>query len=97
MEFRFSDREEAFRTEVEDFLKRELPLDWAERSMHWPGGYGTLEMTDKESLKVFQRYKRKLAEKGWLTITWPKAYGGREHSYMEQAIFDERTSYYRAQ
>ncbi len=37
-----------------------------------------------------------LIEKGWNTISWPKEYGGREYSCVEQAIFDERTSYYRA-
>jgi hypothetical protein len=42
------------------------------------------------------QFKRKLADKGWLTIAWPKEYGGEAHSYIEQAIFDERTSYYRA-
>jgi len=96
MEFKFSEQEEAFKNEVEDFLKKELPPDWAERSMHWPGGYGSLEMADEESLQISYNFKLKLAEKGWLTIAWPKEYGGEEHSYMEQAIFDERTSYYRA-
>ncbi len=47
MEFKFSEQEEAFKNEVEDFLKKELPSDWAERSMHWPGGYGSLEMADE--------------------------------------------------
>jgi len=96
MEFKFSEQEEAFRAELESFLEAELPDDWAEKSMHWPGGYGTLEVSDEESLKVLRSFKRKLAEKGWLTISWPKEYGGKEHSYMEQAIFDERVSYYRA-
>jgi alkylation response protein AidB-like acyl-CoA dehydrogenase len=96
VEFKFSEREEAFRNEVKDFLKRELPHDWAERSMHWPGGYGTLEIENDEFLTTAFNFRRKLAEKGWLTIAWPKEYGGEEHSYMEQAIFDEMISYNRA-
>ena len=95
MEFRFSEQEETFKNELEDFLKKELPSDWADRSMHWPGGYGS-HKADEDSIKIAYAFKRKLAEKGWLTIAWPKEYGGEEHSYMEQAIFDERISYHRA-
>jgi len=64
--------------------------------MHWPGGYGSIETKDEERLRIIKRFRSKLAEKGWLTIAWPKEYGGEAHSYMEQAIFDERVSYYRA-
>lgn len=96
MDFQFSEKELAFRKEVEDFLKQELPSDWVDRSMHWPGGYGSMEVQDKELMEVSARFRRKLAEKGWLTISWPKEYGGKQHTNMEQAIFDERLSYYRA-
>jgi alkylation response protein AidB-like acyl-CoA dehydrogenase len=37
-----------------------------------------------------------LAERGWLTISWPKEYGGAGRTNIEQAIFHERMSYYRA-
>jgi len=96
MEFGFSEKELAFRDEVETFLKKELPSDWPERSRHWPGGYGTIELEDSEMLAIVREFRRKLVEKGWLTIAWPKEYGGESHSYMEQAIFEERMSYYRA-
>ncbi|UCE53038.1 MAG: acyl-CoA dehydrogenase family protein [Desulfobacterales bacterium] len=96
MEFGFSEQELVFREEVEAFLKKELPLDWPERSRHWPGGYGTIELQDPELLAIVKDFRRKLAQKGWLTIAWPKEHGGESHSYMEQAIFEERMSYYRA-
>jgi len=96
MEFRFDEKEAAFYQEVEDFLKKELPPDWAKQSLHWPGGYGSWQLKTDESIEIAIQYRHKLVEKGWLTISWPKEYGGREFSYMEQAIFDERTSYYRA-
>ena len=96
MEFRFNEKEAAFYQEVEDFLKKELPPDWPKQSFHWPGGYGSFQLKADESIEIASQYRRKLVEKGWLTISWPKEYGGREYSYMEQAIFDERTSYYRA-
>jgi alkylation response protein AidB-like acyl-CoA dehydrogenase len=96
MEFQFNQKETAFYEEVDDFMNKTLPPDWARQSFHWPGGYGTGELQSDESKKIALQYRRKLIEKGWLTIAWPKEYGGKAYSFMEQAIFDERTSYYRA-
>ncbi|MBI4767672.1 MAG: acyl-CoA dehydrogenase family protein [Deltaproteobacteria bacterium] len=96
MEFKFNPREEAFRQEVETFLKDALPPDWAEKDISWPGGYGSGGFRGDDTLEILARYRKKLIEKGWNTISWPKEYGGREYTYIEQAIFDERTSYYRA-
>jgi alkylation response protein AidB-like acyl-CoA dehydrogenase len=96
MEFQFNQEEAAFYEEVDGFLKQTLPSDWPAQSFHWPGGYGTGEIQSDESKKIVLQYRRNLIEKGWLTIAWPKEYGGKAYSFMEQAIFDERTSYYRA-
>ncbi|MCP4750955.1 MAG: acyl-CoA dehydrogenase [Proteobacteria bacterium] len=96
MDFRLNAGERDFYNEVEDFLKKELPEDWPRHYLHWPGGYGSKKFTQKESRDIAVRYQGKLVEKGWLTMSWPKEYGGREYSHMEQAIFDERSSYYRA-
>jgi alkylation response protein AidB-like acyl-CoA dehydrogenase len=96
MEFRFNKKEAAFYEEVDGFLKTALPSDWASQSFHWPGGYGTGEIETDDSREIAVQYRRKLIEKGWLTISWPKEHGGKAYSFMEQAIFDERTSYYRA-
>ncbi|MBE0431725.1 MAG: acyl-CoA dehydrogenase family protein [Dehalococcoidia bacterium] len=95
MDFAFSEREKSFRKEVEDFITRELPPDWTEKNIHWPGGYGTLTQFEELSPEV-ERFTRRLAEKGWLTISWPKEYGGAGLSHIEQAIFHERMSYHRA-
>jgi len=95
MDFRFSDREEASRTEVEDFIKKELPTDWTEKNIYWPGGYGTLAEFEELNSHI-ERFRHRLAEKGWLTISWPKEYGGAGRTNIEQAIFHERMSYYRA-
>lgn len=95
MDFRFSEREEAFRTEVEDFIAKELPSDWTEKNTHWPGGYGTLTQYEELSPQV-EQFVHRVVEKGWLAASWPKEYGGAGLSYMEQAILQERMSYYRA-
>ncbi|MEE8471079.1 MAG: acyl-CoA dehydrogenase family protein [Dehalococcoidia bacterium] len=95
MDFRFSEGEEAFRREVEDFIEKELPAKWAEESLHWPGGYGTIPQFE-EITPFLERFRHRLAEKGWLTISWPREYGGAGLSSIEQAIFHERMSYHRA-
>jgi alkylation response protein AidB-like acyl-CoA dehydrogenase len=95
VDFHFSSQEEAFRQEVDDFIKRELPPNWAGESHYWPGGYGTIP--DFEELDpAAERFRRLLAEKSWLTLSWPREYGGAGRSNMEQAILNERLSYYRA-
>jgi 3-oxocholest-4-en-26-oyl-CoA dehydrogenase alpha subunit len=98
MDFRFNDSEQAFYDEVDAFLRETLPPDWASRPMYWPGGYGSssIGMENEETRKVLWQFRRRLVEKGWVTISWPEAYGGRSYTHMEQAIFDERTSYHRA-
>ncbi len=96
MEFQFTERETAFEAEVEKFLKAALPEDWPEHARQWPGGYGALEPESKEAKKIAGEFNQKLVEKGWTTISWPKAFGGKAYSNMEQAIFDERMSYYHA-
>lgn len=95
MDFRFSEQEEAFRSEVEGFIQRELPPEWTEQNLYWPGGYGAIPEFE-ETNPIAQQFKHKLAEKGWLTISWPEEYGGAGRSHIEQAIFHERMSYYRA-
>lgn len=95
MNLRFTEQEEAFRREVIDFLERELPAGWTEESHYWPGGYGTIPDFE-EIIPSAEGFRRRLAEKGWLAISWPEEYGGAGRSHIEQAIFHERMSYYRA-
>jgi len=95
VDFRFSEQEESFRREVDDFIQRELPADWTEESLYWPGGYGAIPDFE-EITPAAERFRHRLAEKGWLAISWPEEYGGAGRSHIEQAIFHERMSYYRA-
>ena len=95
MNLRFTEQEEAFGREVVDFLEKELPAGWTEESHYWPGGYGTIPDFE-EITPSAEGFRRRLAEKGWLAISWPEEYGGAGRSHIEQAIFHERMSYYRA-
>jgi alkylation response protein AidB-like acyl-CoA dehydrogenase len=69
MDFRFSAEEEAFRQEVRQWLKEEIPPRWADLDP------GLWEETD-ESWALLRQFQRKLGQKGWLAPAYPKQYGG---------------------
>ncbi len=88
MEFRFSPEEERFRSEIREFLRRELPADWSD-----VGALGEAGVEQWEFLRSFQK---KLAEKRWLTLGWPEEHGGLAASHMMQVIYNEEMTYFRA-
>ena len=83
MDFRFSETEEKFRQELLEFLDRELPAGWDE---------GPAPSPDDEWAATL-RMRRKLAERGWLTMHWPPEYGGQGASPILSLIFNEEMSY----
>ena len=82
MDFRFTQQEEQFRAEVRDWLDENLPDGWL--------GIDREEQFDARFWDVTTSMARKLADKGWLTMAWPKEYGGQARSVVEQAIFQEQ-------
>jgi hypothetical protein len=49
---------------------------------------------DRETLEKRVAWQKKMHAAGWVGISWPKEYGGRGASLMQQVIFDEE--YFRA-
>ena len=88
MDFRLSAQEEAFREELRDFLRRELPQGWA--------GSGDEYDEHDANWNFTVSMRKKLAAKGWLTMAWPSEYGGQDASRMMQVIFAEEMAYHRA-
>ena len=43
-----------------------------------------------------ESFTRKLAQKGWLTMSWPKEYGGQEAPVMRQLVYNEEMAYHGA-
>ncbi len=95
MDFGFSQDELDFRRDVEDFVKSELPLDWDDRTVYWPGSYGTMPQMEVEFQDISRDFNRKLGKKGWRSLGWPKEHGG-QNSAMKAAIAGDVLSYYRA-
>jgi alkylation response protein AidB-like acyl-CoA dehydrogenase len=89
LDFRDSPADAAFRNEVREFLRQELPAD-----LRQPDdavlGVGTGEDTRDEG------WSKTLAKRGWVAPTWPKEYGGAGLSVMHQFIFNEELARARA-
>lgn len=84
MDFRYSPEEDAFRAEVRQWLKANLPEGWGPRSQ---------EPVEEDEWAQFRLdWERKLYKGGWGGIHWPKAYGGRGATLMEQQIFMEESA-----
>jgi len=94
MDFGFTQEELDLRKEIEEFVKESLPPDWDEWVVYWPGSYGTMPQMETEFQEITKRFNRMLGQKGWLSLGWPKEYGG-QGSAMKAAIASDVFSYYR--
>jgi alkylation response protein AidB-like acyl-CoA dehydrogenase len=79
MDLNLTADELAFRDELRAWLAANVPTDWNE----WR------EKPLEESFPYLRAWQRKLDEGGWAAVSWPKEYGGRSASLMQQAIFWE--------
>jgi alkylation response protein AidB-like acyl-CoA dehydrogenase len=77
MDLNLNQEELAFRDELRAWLAANVPTDWDERR----------DDSMKERFDYLRRWQRKLYDGGWAGISWPKEYGGRGASLMQQVIF----------
>lgn len=82
MEFEFSPDQETFRQRVRQFVKE-----------NWTPPPPTARPGDDVTNAAEREYEKRLARNGWLTMAWPKEYGGLGASHMEQLIFREESAY----
>jgi len=87
MDFRFTEEEEAFRKEVQDFLRKSLPADWLGVDP------GPEEESREEVYALAVEMWRKLGAKGWIGMSWPKEYGGQGASLTKEIILTEELSH----
>jgi alkylation response protein AidB-like acyl-CoA dehydrogenase len=91
MKFSHDPEVEAFRDEVRAFIHDELPPE-DERPGRGEGGFPSPQ-AEYEYVMGFQR---RLAERGWLAMAWPKEYGGSGASHMKQLVYNEEMAYAQA-
>jgi alkylation response protein AidB-like acyl-CoA dehydrogenase len=82
MDLSYSPDEERFRSELRSWLAQNPPGPEPEDLADWVG-YG-------------KAWQRRLYEAGWCGIAWPKEYGGRGATLIEQVIFQEEMALARA-
>lgn len=81
MDFSYSTEELRFRDEVRAWLADNLPAGWGET---------VFEPEDEDERAHFRLdWERKLFRGGFSGISWPKKYGGRGATLVEQGIFSE--------
>ena len=76
MDFRFTLEQEKFRAEVRELLQQELHK-------------GTFERRNLGRMVFSREFSRKLAQKGWIGLTWPKEHGGQGRSHLDRLVLAE--------
>ena len=77
MDFQFTPEQEQFRQEVKDFLEAEIKQGTFQPSCDaWIQGYSP-------------EFTKKVAQKHWIGLTWPKEYGGQGRSHIDRLILTE--------
>ena len=93
MDFNDTPDEAAFRQEVRDFLKKEMPERFRTAPGERMGGGGGDMRSRFEQMK---EWRTKLADKGWIAPAWPTEYGGAGLGTMQQFIMNEEFAENRA-
>jgi len=81
MNFSWTDEDAAYRARIRDFLRRELPANWAEIARHGPGSV--------EQTEFSLEFCPKLAAEGLLVPHWPGEWGGAARPPWEHFILGE--------
>ncbi len=88
MDFAYSPNEQKFRATFRAWLAENLPQGW---------GKTVFEPENEDERAQFRiAWEKTLFRGGWSCINWPKEYGGREATLVEQAIYAEELARARA-
>ena len=82
MDLSYSPEEERFRAELRSWLGKNPPGEEPEELNEW--------------VEYGKAWQRKLYEGGWCGVAWPREYGGRGATLIEQVIFQEEMARARA-
>ena len=79
MDLRLTPEEITFRDEFRAWLSANVPKDWPQ----WR------DKPLEESFPYLRKWQNKLYLGGWAAVSWPREYGGRSATLMQQSIFWE--------
>jgi alkylation response protein AidB-like acyl-CoA dehydrogenase len=89
VDFTFSAEEERFRSELRQWLGAHLPPGWGTSDYQYPKTYA-------EWAAVRRQWDRTLHAGGYAGLSWPKEYGGRGATLIQQVIYFEEIARARA-
>lgn len=78
MDYDFGEQAESLRARLRSLIAAEIPAGWL-------GAFSD----DPSDLELAQRFCRRLADEGLLTLSWPEEYGGQGGSVWDQTVVRE--------
>ena len=90
MDFTLTAEQEAFRDRVRTWLKANIPTDWTSRVA------ATADVPRPEAYDILRDWQRKLYDAGFIGLTWPKDYGGRGLTFVEEMILHQEMAFAKA-
>jgi len=81
MDFSLTPEQQAFRQTVRAWLRDNIPREWKH--------VGSSEIPRVEAYELLRTWQRSLFDAGFIGLTWPKEYGGRGLTFMEELILQE--------
>ncbi|WP_026342955.1 acyl-CoA dehydrogenase family protein [Nocardia sp. BMG111209] len=84
MDFSYSDEAVRFRKEIRTWLAAHLTPDVIAAGKH--------RGTDPYAFATLLAWNAKMADAGWGAVAWPREYGGREATPLEQLVYAEETT-----
>ena len=79
MDLNLTPEELRFRDEFRAWLEANIPAEWA--------AYQEQHESSRERFDFLRAWQKKMYEAGWTGISWPKEFGGRGASLIQQTIF----------
>ncbi|RAY16270.1 acyl-CoA dehydrogenase [Actinomadura craniellae] len=96
MDLRDSTEEALFRAEARTWLAEHAPpfSGTVNARLHfgWGGTAAAYEEAERAAARAAQAWQARLHEGGWAGIAWPKAFGGRGGTPIQEAIFAEEAA-----
>ncbi len=80
MDLNLTPEEQSFRDEFRAWLRSNIPEGWGTDEFEEPE-------RGSERFEFLRAWQKKMYEAGWVGIQWPKEYGGRGATPVEQTIF----------
>ena len=78
MDFKFTPEQDRFREEIRSFLQREIT----------PKKRAQIE-SGEEDAHYDKAFSKKVSERGWIGLSWPKEWGGQGIGHIDRCIYNE--------